>query len=47
VPRGDYYMMGDNRPLSDDSRYWGPVPQRWIIGTAIATYWPLDRIGIL
>jgi signal peptidase I len=47
VPRGDYYMMGDNRPLSDDSRYWGPVPQRWIIGTAIATYWPLDRIGTL
>ena len=47
VPRGDYYVMGDNRPLSDDSRYWGPVPQRWIIGTAIATYWPLDRIGTL
>ncbi len=46
VPRGDYFMMGDNRPISDDSRYWGPVPQRWIIGTAIATYWPLDRIGI-
>ena len=47
VPRGDYYMMGDNRPESDDSRFWGPVPQRWIIGTAIATYWPLNRIGTL
>jgi signal peptidase I len=47
VPRGDYYVMGDNRPVSDDSRFWGPVPQRWIIGTAIATYWPLDRIGTL
>jgi signal peptidase I len=47
VPQGEYYMMGDNRPLSDDSRYWGPVPQSWIIGTAFFTYWPLGRIGTL
>ena len=45
VPKGDYYMMGDNRGVSDDSRYWGPVPQSWIIGTAFFTYWPPDRIG--
>ena len=45
VPRGEYYMMGDNRGDSLDSRYWGPVPQKWIIGVAFATYWPLDRIG--
>src|SRR5579875_2135415 len=45
VPPGEYYMMGDNRGVSDDSRFWGPIPQRWIIGVAIATYWPLDRIG--
>jgi signal peptidase I len=45
VPRGEYYMMGDNRGDSDDSRYWGPVPQGWIIGTAFFTYWPPDRIG--
>ncbi len=45
VPKGDYYMMGDNRGNSDDSRYWGPVPQKNIIGVAIITYWPLDRIG--
>ena len=45
VPRGDYFMMGDNRSISDDSRYWGPVPQRWIVGTVFATYWPPDRIG--
>ena len=32
VPAGDYHMMGDNRGDSDDSRYWGPVPQRYIIG---------------
>jgi signal peptidase I len=47
VPRGDYYMMGDNRPQSDDSRFWGPVPQKWIIGIAFFTYWPPDRIGVL
>jgi len=47
VPRGDYYMMGDNRGISDDSRYWGPVPQSWLIGEAFATYWPPDRIGTL
>lgn len=47
VPAGDYYMMGDNRGDSDDSRYWGPVPQRHIIGVAFFTYWPLDRIGVL
>jgi signal peptidase I len=47
VPRGAYYMMGDNRGLSDDSRFWGPVPRRWIIGVAIVSYWPPDRIGTL
>jgi signal peptidase I len=46
VPAGDYYMMGDNRGESDDSRYWGPVPQKWVVGVAFATYWPIDRIGI-
>jgi signal peptidase I len=47
VPRGDYYMMGDNRPDSEDSRFWGPVPRDWIIGKAFFTYWPPDRIGFL
>jgi signal peptidase I len=47
VPAGEYYMMGDNRGVSDDSRFWGPVPQQWIIGVAFFTYWPLDRIGTL
>jgi signal peptidase I len=47
VPAGDYYMMGDNRGDSDDSRYWGPVPQRYIIGVAFFNYWPPDRIGVL
>jgi len=47
VPRGDYYMMGDNRPDSDDSRFWGPVPRSWLIGKAFFTYWPPDRLGFL
>ena len=47
VPPDSYFMMGDNRGASDDSRYWGPVPRDWIIGKAFATYWPPDRIGIL
>ena len=45
VPDDSYFMMGDNRPGSDDSRFWGPVPRDWIIGHAVATYWPLNRIG--
>jgi signal peptidase I len=47
VPPGHWFMMGDNRGESDDSRFWGPVPTSWIIGGAFATYWPPDRIGIL
>ena len=47
IPPGDYFMMGDNRGESDDSRFWGPVPEKWIIGVAFFTYWPPDRIGTL
>ncbi|MFL5824134.1 MAG: signal peptidase I [Solirubrobacteraceae bacterium] len=47
IPPGDYFMMGDNRGASDDSRFWGPVPDKWVIGVAFFTYWPPDRIGFL
>jgi signal peptidase I len=35
VPAGDYYVLGDNRGVSDDSRFWGPVPGAWILGTVV------------
>jgi signal peptidase I len=47
IPAGHFFMMGDNRGASDDSRDWGPVPKKWIIGRAFFTYWPPDRIGTL
>ena len=47
VPPGHFFMMGDNRGESDDSRDWGPVPKKWIIGDAFFTYWPPGRIGTL
>jgi signal peptidase I len=47
VPADHWFMMGDNRGSSDDSRFWGPVPKKWIVGGAFATYWPPDRIGLL
>ncbi len=46
IPPGHWFMMGDNRGESDDSRFWGPIPTEWIIGPAFATYWPPDRINI-
>jgi len=47
IPPGYYFMMGDNRGQSFDSRYWGPIPLKWIVGGAFATYWPPKRIGFL
>jgi signal peptidase I len=45
VPPGEYFMMGDNRDHSCDSRYWGPVPERYVKGNAWFIYWPPSRMG--
>jgi signal peptidase I len=47
VPAGGYFVMGDNRKDSDDSRYWGAVPANYIVGRAFVRLWPLDRAGLL
>jgi signal peptidase I len=44
VPKGEYFMLGDNRAGSCDSRTWGFVPRANLIGPVILTYWPPDRI---
>jgi signal peptidase I len=45
VPKDSYFVMGDNRGSSCDSREWGPVPRKNLIGPVMVTYWPPNRIS--
>ena len=47
VPEKSYVALGDNRPNSADSRYWGFVPEKNIVGPVHVRYWPLNRMGLV
>jgi signal peptidase I len=46
IPPGYFFVMGDNRGQSDDSRDWGPIPRSWLIGRVFFSYWPLSRLAV-
>ena len=47
VPQDEYFVLGDHRSSSNDSRAWGMVPRRYIYGKAVFIYWPLEKMGVL
>lgn len=46
IPPHEYFVMGDHRDISEDSRYFGPVPRKDIYGKASLVYWPLNYLGM-
>ncbi len=47
LPPGTYFVLGDHRSMSNDSRDFGPVPRSYIYGKAVFGYWPVEKLGVL
>jgi len=47
VPKNSYFVLGDHRSMSNDSREFGPVMRSYIYGKAVFGYWPMEKLGIL